>query len=137
MALYWLKDTFFIFEILMPIQYYSKNRKFSRSDCSLSFVVTRCHSLYHSLSFAVPLVITCCTSPCHSLSFVVTRCIFRCHLLSLVVTRCIFRCHSLSLVVTRCIIRLSFYKRSFFYDAGRRKLHQAWKFTLKKYSNCY
>ena len=123
MALYWLKDTFFIFEILMPIQYYSKNRKFSRNDCSLSFVVTRCHSLYHSLSFAVPLVITCCTSPCHSLSFVVTR--------------CIFLCHSLSLVVTRCIIRLSFYKRSFFYDAGRRKLHQAWKFTLKKYSNCY
>ena len=48
---------------------------------SLSFVVTcyttRCHSLYHSLSFVVPLDATRCTTPCHSfyhsLSFVITR----------------------------------------------------------------
>ena len=52
-------------------------------------MTTRCHSL----SFAVPLIITR-----HSLSFVVSRC-----------TTC---CHSLSLVVIRCATRLSFYQRS-------------------------
>ena len=61
---------------------------------SLTFIVTRCHSLYHSLSLVVPLAVIRCLS----LSFVVTRCTTRCHLLSL--------------VVTRCTIRLSFYKRS-------------------------
>ena len=45
---------------------------------------TRCHSLYHSLSFVVNL----CTTRCHSLYY------------------------SLSLVVTRYTTRLSFYKRS-------------------------
>ena len=46
---------------------------------SLSFVVTRWHSLYHSLSFVVPLVVI----RCHSLSFVVNRCTNLCHSLSL------------------------------------------------------
>ena len=54
---------------------------------SLSFALircaTRCHLLYHSLSFFV--------TRCYSLSFIVTRC----HLLSLVV----ICCHSLPLVV--------------------------------------
>ena len=48
-----------------------------------------CQSLYHSLSFVVPLVVTHCTTCCHSfyhsLSLVVP----------LVVTRCTTRCHSL------------------------------------------
>ena len=74
-----------------------------------SFFLTRCHSL----SLAIPLV--------------VTRCIIRCHLLyhsiplvvPLLVICCTTRCHSLSLVVfdvTRCTTRLSFYKRSLFYN---------------------
>ena len=49
---------------------------------SLSFFVTRCHSLYHLLSLVV--------TRCHSLSIVY-------HLLSFVVTRC----HSLSLIAIR------------------------------------
>ena len=77
---------------------YLKKRKISRNGHSLSFVVTRCttrcHSLYHSLSLVVPLVV------------------IRCHSLSFVVTRCTTRCHSLSFVVTRCTTRLSFHKRS-------------------------
>ena len=80
---------------------YLEKRKISRNGHSLSLVVIRyttrchsCHSLYHSLSLVVPLVV------------------IRCHLLSFVVTRCTTRCHSLSLVVTRCTARLSFYKRS-------------------------
>ena len=75
----------------------------------LSFFLTRCHSL----SLAIPLV--------------VTRCIIRCHLLyhsiplvvPLLVICCTTRCHSLSLVVfdvTRCTTRLSFNKRSLFYN---------------------
>ena len=86
---------------------------------SLSLIVirctTRCHSLYHSLSFAVtrchslslvvPHVVTRCTTSFHSLSLVAIRCSTRCHSLSLVV-------YSLPFVVTRCITRLSFYKRS-------------------------
>ena len=53
----------------------------------LAEIVTRCHSLYHSLSFVV--------THCHSLSFVVTRCTTRCHLLSLVVPLVVTRCHSM------------------------------------------
>ena len=66
---------------------------------SLSFVVARCttscHSLSHSLSLIVPLIVQ---SLCHSLAFIVTRC----HSLSPVVP----------LVVTRFTTRLSLYKRS-------------------------
>ena len=85
---------------------------------SLSFVLTRCHSLSfivthsHSLSLVVLLVVTRCHSLYHSLSFVVIRShslslvIIHCHSFSFVVTRCTTRCHSLPfavpLVVTRC-----------------------------------
>ena len=45
----------------------------------LSFIVTRCptrcHSLYYSLSFVLPLIVICY----HSLLFVVTRYTSRCH----------------------------------------------------------
>ena len=57
---------------------------------------TRCHSLYHSLSLVVPLVVTRCTTRCHFLSFVVPLTVIRCHSLPFVVTRCITRvtsCH--------------------------------------------
>ena len=74
---------------------------------SLLFVVTRCHSLYYSLSF----FITCCTTRCRSLSLVVILCYSLYHS-SFVATHCTTCCHSLSLVVTRCTTRLSFYKRS-------------------------
>ena len=81
---------------------YSKERKFSRSDHSLSFVVTRCstrcHSLYHSLTLNVIRFIT----RCHSLSLVVSLFVICCYSLWLVIP----------LVVTWCITRLSFYKRS-------------------------
>ena len=64
---------------------------------SLSFAfircTTRCHSLYHSLSLVVPLVVTHCTTRCHSLSFVVPLTVIRCHSLPFVVTRCITCCH--------------------------------------------
>ena len=86
---------------------YSKKRKISQSDhslslviiryYSLSFVVTRCLSLYHSLSLVI--------IHCYSLSFVVTRCLSLYHSLSLVIIRChslsfvVICCHSLSLVV--------------------------------------
>ena len=54
---------------------------------SLSLIVIRCHSLYHSLSLVVPLAVI----RCHSLSFVVTRCTTRCHSLSLdVLLDCLF-----------------------------------------------
>ena len=62
---------------------YSKNRKISQNDHSLSLVVI----------FLSAVVIYC-----HSLSFVVTRC----HSLSLVVIRCHSLYHLLSLVCTRC-----------------------------------
>ena len=62
----------------------------------------RFHSLCHSLSFVVPLVVIRCTTSYHSLSLVVIHCTTRCHSLSLVVP----------LVVTRCTTRLSFYERS-------------------------
>ena len=54
---------------------------------SLSFVTTRCHLLYHSLSLVVPPVFIRCTNRCHSLSLVIIRCHSLYHLLSLVVTR--------------------------------------------------
>ena len=37
--------------------------------CSLSLVVIRCHSLYHSLSFVASLVVVCCHSMYHSSVF--------------------------------------------------------------------
>ena len=104
-------------------------------------VIWTIKSLYftysHSYSFVLWITVICCYSlsflllvviRCHSLSLAiplaVTRCIIRCHLLyhsiplvvPLLVTRCNTRCHSLSLVVTRCTTRLSFYKRSLFYN---------------------
>ena len=102
---------------------------------SLPFAVTHYHSLYHSSSLVVSLVVTLCHSLyhslslivifCHSPSLVIIRChslYHRCHSLSLVVTHChslslvvplvVTRCHALSFVVTRCTTRLSFYKRS-------------------------
>ena len=80
---------------------------------SLSFVVplvvthctTCCHSFYHSLSLVVPLVVTRCTTRCHSLSFVVTRCTTRCHSLYHSLSFVVTRCHSLSLVVPLVVIR--------------------------------
>ena len=77
---------------------YSRKRKISQNDHSLSLVIVRCYSL----SLVVPPVVTRCTTRCHSLS--------------LVVIRCYSLYHSLSLVVTRCITRLSFYKQSFCRD---------------------
>ena len=63
---------------------------------SMSFLVTcfttRCHLLYHPLSFVVPLDTTLCTTPCHLLYY------------------------SLSFDATRCTTRLSFYKWSLFYN---------------------
>ena len=70
---------------------YSKKGKLAKmmTRCySLSLVVTRCTTRYHSLH--------------HSLSLIVPLVVIRCHSLY----------HSLSLVVTRCTTRLSFYKRS-------------------------
>ena len=62
---------------------------------SLSFVfircATRCHLLYHSLSFVVPLVVICC----HSLSRAVICCTTRCHSLSLAVPLVVTLCHSI------------------------------------------
>ena len=78
---------------------YSKNRKISQNDHSLSLVVIFCQPL----SFIV--------TRCHSLSLAVIRC----HSLSSVVTLCTTCCHSFALVVTWCITRLSFYKRSYKY----------------------
>ena len=75
--------------LLIVISYYS-----------LSFVVIRCHLLYHSLY--------------HSLSFVAPLDVIRCYLLSFV-SLVPIRCHSLSFDVTRCTTRLSFHKRSLFY----------------------
>ena len=57
---------------------------------SLSFVVTRCHSL--------PLFVTCCTPHCHSLEFVVSLVVIQCHS----VIRSQFLYHLLLLVVTQC-----------------------------------
>ena len=69
---------------------YKEKSKNSRNNQSLSFVVTRCHSL----SLVVLLVVIRCITRCHSLSFIVICCIPRCHLLSFVVTRCIWMYHS-------------------------------------------
>ena len=74
----------------------------------LSLAVTHCHFLLlvvfccHSLSLAVPLVVTRCDSLYHSLSFTVPLNVTRCHLLSFNVTRCHSLYHLLSFVVTLC-----------------------------------
>ena len=73
---------------------------------SLSFVVISCHLLYHSLSLVVSFVVICCTTRYHLLY----------HYLSFVVPLAVIRYHSLSFDVTRCTTRLSFYKRSLFYN---------------------
>ena len=49
---------------------YLKKRKIIRNGHLLSFVVTRYHSLYHSLSLIVPIVVIRCHSLYHSLSLV-------------------------------------------------------------------
>ena len=54
---------------------YSKKRKISQNDHSLSLAVICCHSL----SLIVPLVVIRCTTRCNSLLFVITRCTNRCH----------------------------------------------------------
>ena len=77
-------------------------------------VVTRCHSLYHSLSF----VVTRCTTCCHSLSFVVTRC----HSLSLVVIRCHLLYHSSVFLCT--IFFIIFY--------GEKQKNRAISYHIKK-----
>ena len=51
------------------------------------------HSLHHSLSLVVPLIVTRCTTRCQSLSFAVPLVVIRCHSLSFVVTCCTTRCH--------------------------------------------
>ena len=61
----------------------------------LSFVATRCHSLSLTVPLLVSPVVTCCHALYHSLSFAVTCCHSLYHSLSLVVARC----HSLSLDV--------------------------------------
>ena len=83
---------------------------------SLSFAVTRCHSLPPNLSFVRCHLLSCVVTRCHllyhSLSFVVPLVVICCHSLSFVVIQCTTHCHSLSLVVTRCTACLSFYKQS-------------------------
>ena len=59
---------------------YSKKKKISQNDHSLSLIVIRCHSL----SLAVSRCITLCHWLHQSLSFFVTRCTIRCHSLSLI-----------------------------------------------------
>ena len=58
---------------------FEKKRKISQNGHSLSLVATRCYSLYHSLSLAVPLVVI----RCHLLPFVVIPCTTSRRLLSL------------------------------------------------------
>ena len=72
----------------------------------LSFLVIRCHLLHHSLSLAVSFVVICCTTRCHSLY----------HSLSFVLPLVVICYHSFSFDVTRCTTRLSFYKRSLFFN---------------------
>ena len=59
-----------LFVFLVAISYHTK-KNISRNDHSLSFVVIPSHLLYHSTSLAVicciPLVVCCCTTPCHSM----------------------------------------------------------------------
>ena len=67
----------------------------------------------HSYSFVLSLaVMSFAVTHCHFLLLVVIRC----HSLSLAVPNVVTRCHSLSFDVTRCTTRLSFYKRSLFYN---------------------
>ena len=72
---------------------------------SLLFVaiVSRCHSLYHSLSLVVLLVVTRCHSLYHSLPFVVTRCTTR---LCLFINDCFS--HDIPLLINLfiCLIQL-------------------------------
>ena len=87
---------------------YSKKRKISQNDHSLSLVtISR-----HSLSF----VVTRCLSLYHSLSLVITRCTTRCHLLSLVISLvCLFINDLQSLVTLRSSLSINFeniFKRS-------------------------
>ena len=88
----------------------SGKRKINQNDHSLSFVVTR----YHSLPLVVPLVVTGFTTRCHRLY------------------------HSLSVVIIGCITRLSFYKRLIYstivskYDGS--KLHA--NPFIAEYSEC-
>ena len=109
---------FYFFSNIKPLYFtYSHSNSFVLS--SLSFAVThchfllllviRCHMLYQSLSHVVTRCITRCHSLYHSMPFVVSRCHSLYHSFSFVVTRC----HSMSLDVTT---RLSFYKRSLFYN---------------------
>ena len=104
---------------------------------------------WHSLSLAVPLVVTRCTTRCtslyHSLSLVVIRCHSLYHSLSLVVPLAVTCCHSLSLVVpfvvTRCTTRLSFYKRSFKTDVCKNCViftgkHLRWSLFVIKLPAC-
>ena len=89
---------------------YSRKRKINQNDHSLSFIVTR----YHSLPLVVPLVSTGFTTRCHRLY------------------------HSLSVVIIGCITRLSFYKRLIYstivskYDGS--KLHA--NPFIEEYSEC-
>ena len=106
------KITLFYLPSFVFIRFISRCRSLSLIVAfyySLSYVVTRCHSL----SLAVPLVVPCCTTHCHSLSFFVPLIVIRCHSLSFVVSLVVIRSHSLSFVVTRFTTRLSFYKQSF------------------------
>ena len=73
---------------------------------SLSFFLTRCHSLSLAIPLAVSFVVICCTTRYHLLY----------HSLSFVVPLVVICYHSLSFDVTRCTTRLSFYKRSLFYN---------------------
>ena len=86
---------------------------------SLSFAFIHFHSFWQSLSFVVPplsFVVTRCITRCHSLyyslSFIVFRCTTCYHLLSLLVICYQSLYHWLLLVATRCTTRLCFYKRS-------------------------
>ena len=88
---------------------------------AFSRCATRCHSLYHSLSFFVSLAVILCHSfsftvtRCHSLSLVVSHFHALYHSLSIVVLLVVTRSHSLSIVVTLCTNRLPLYERSFEY----------------------
>ena len=86
-----LWSSFFILKILIPTPFYSKKRKFSRNDHSLSFVVALCHLL--------SLVVTCCHLLSLVLPLIAIRCTTRCHLYLLSVVE--VSCHVLALVLTR------------------------------------
>ena len=73
--------------------FYLKKRKFSQNDRSLSLVVIRCHSLYHSL----PFIVTRCNSVSLVIPLVFTRCITclsfykrPCSLINILIRLCFF-----------------------------------------------